>query len=108
MTFGPWLVTAAPVAVPVAVVDRFFHTICASWATVSALASTTRVTWPGWRGLLVPGTWPTFHTTRLPLSTPPPAPVAMRVKVVPSTGGAGPRPPSAGAAAEVLAVRREG
>src|SRR4051794_28352750 len=81
MTFGPWLVTGAGNAGPLAVVDRFFQTICASCATVSAFASTTRLFAPE------AGTWPTVQTSVPSGRIVPPSPVTMRVNVVPSTGG---------------------
>src|SRR4051794_4921572 len=107
MTFGPWVVTGAPDAGPVAVVEGFFQTICESGATVSGLASATRAGVDGWRGLAVPGTVPTSQTTWSP-STPPPEPVAMRVNVVPSTAGTVTWPPSAGAAPKLRTIRRKG
>src|SRR4051794_16912088 len=104
MTFGPRLATGAPVAVPVAVAERFFQTIFGSSPTVSALASTSSVRVPGLFGSAVPGTAPTFQVTVPPEIE---APSAL-ANVLPSTGGMVTVPPSAGAGPKFLTRTKNG
>src|SRR4051812_44175365 len=104
MTLGPRLATGAPVAVPVAVAERFFQTIFGSCWSVSALASTSSVLTEGFFGSAVPGIAPAFQVT-VPLEIV--APSAL-VNVVPSTGGTGTLPPSTGAAPKLLTRTKNG
>ena len=91
ITFGPSEVSVTvppPVEVSVAVVERFFQTICASWPNPSAFASTTSVRTPGPASVRA-GTVPTFHVIEPGVSCAVPEPVTgvAAVKLIPSAAG---------------------